>query len=390
MLVLITVVLLQHSRREASPLLVQPGSGNGGSAASGQQTGQASENSGSAAVGQQTGQASVNSGSAAAGQTGQNGQLHAGSTAASGKPSGTDPAAIQDAAAENDADSLKKTKTAAETPDAWMTYAVPGEEVLAGIPEYSGEPAIILNNNKPYFCDSPDIPSVSAGGHFYFAGEDALGRNGTAAAVLQRGGMPAEERESSLEQLESIHPSGWQNAKYDWIEGEFLYNRCHLIGYQLIGEETDPRNRITGTRYFNMEGMLPYEDEAAWYVRRRKQPALFRVTPIYRVNNLVAEGVVMEAMSLNDGGNELSFCVFVYNVQPGVYIQYADGWNEALSQHDSAAYQREYVLNTSSMKFHRPDCDAAAEIWHGHRKVYIGDRQDLIGQDYAPCGRCRP
>ena len=207
-----------------------------------------------------------------------------------------------------------------------------------------------------------------------------------------------------------MKPSGWQTVKYDCVDGKYLYNRCHLIGYQLTAENANKENLITGTRYLNVEGMLPFENLVADYVKETENHVLYRVTPIFEGDNLVASGVQMEAMSVEDKGEGVCFNVYCYNVQPGVAIDYAtgDSWLEgdapASSGSDSSAVpeetssgststaeqEQEYVLNTSSKKFHLPDCSGVTSMSPENRQDYTGTRQSLIDQGYSPCGTCKP
>lgn len=204
--------------------------------------------------------------------------------------------------------------------------------------------------------------------------------------------MPTEPRGD----ISSVKPTGWQSVKYDFVDGKSLYNRCHLIGFQLAGENANPKNLITGTRYLNIEGMLPFENLVADYVKETDQHVLYRVTPVFQGQDLVARGVLMEGLSVEDNGEGVTFCVYAYNVQPGVDIDYATGDNHAsdsqsagdASQADSA--QGTYVLNISSKKFHLPSCGGISDIKSSNRQDYTGPRQTLIDQGYQPCGRCKP
>lgn len=193
---------------------------------------------------------------------------------------------------------------------------------INNIPEYSGDDYIILNNNVPNFSDS-DLTTTS---FEEYAPLDDLGRCGVSYSNIGTDIMPTEKRES----ISSVKPSGWQSVKYDIVEGKYLYNRSHLIGYQLTAENANDRNLITGTRYFNATLMLPYENMVADYIKETNNHVLYRVTPVFEGNNLVATGVQMEAKSVEDNGEGIEFNVFVYNVQPGITIDYATG-NSALS-----------------------------------------------------------
>ncbi len=190
------------------------------------------------------------------------------------------------------------------------------------IPKYSGEDYIILNDNIPNFSSS----DLTTNSFEEYSPLDSLGRCGVAYANIGSDIMPTEKRES----ISSVKPSGWQSVKYDIVEGKYLYNRSHLIGYQLTAENANDRNLITGTRYFNSTLMLPYENMVADYIKETNNHVLYRVTPVYEGDNLVATGVQMEAKSVEDDGEGIEFNVFVYNVQPGITIDYSNG-NSALS-----------------------------------------------------------
>lgn len=188
---------------------------------------------------------------------------------------------------------------------------------LSNIPEYNGEPYIAVNGNVPFFEDT----EVTATSFEKYSDLDNLGRCGVAMASVGQDIMPTEERGS----IGQIKPAGWHTVKYDCVDGKYLYNRCHLLGYQLTGENANERNLITGTRYLNVDGMLPFENMVADYVMETGNHVMYRVTPIYTGNNLVADGVLMEGYSVEDQGEGITFCVYVYNVQPGVRIDYATG-----------------------------------------------------------------
>jgi DNA-entry nuclease len=185
----------------------------------------------------------------------------------------------------------------------------------ANIPPFSENAFVVLDNNQPGF--TPE--ELQAEAFEYYSELDALGRCGYAMACINRELMPTEEREN----IAHICPSGWKQVQYDVVEGQNLYNRCHLIGFQLAGENDNPKNLITGTRYMNVTGMLPFEDMVADYVKETENHVLYRVTPIYEGDNLLASGVLMEAQSVED--DEILFCVYVYNAQPGITINYQNG-----------------------------------------------------------------
>lgn len=192
-----------------------------------------------------------------------------------------------------------------------------GAVSLKELPEYSGEPYCEVNGNRPEFPKKEKTRKSFE----QYSELDSLGRCGVAYANIGRELMPAGERGS----IRRISPTGWHSVKYDTVDGKYLYNRCHLIGYQLTAENDNEKNLITGTRYMNVEGMLPFEDMVADYVRETDHHVLYRVTPVFRGKNLLAEGVQMEAYSVEDKGQGICFNVFVYNVQPGISIDYATG-----------------------------------------------------------------
>ncbi len=253
---------------------------------------------------------------------------------------------------------------------------------LDDIPPFSGEPYVAVNGNEPSFLPG----EMTTSSYEVYSPLDGLGRCGAASACVGVDLMPTEERES----IGQVKPSGWQTVKYDCVDGKYLYNRCHLIGFQLTGENANKQNLITGTRYMNVDGMLPFENMVADYVKETGNHVLYRVTPIYDGDALVAGGVQMEALSVEDKGTGISFNVYVYNVQPGVEIDYATGesWLEGESRPE--APETAYVLNTSSKKFHLPACSGASSMKKENREEYSGSRESLIEQGYKPCGTCNP
>ena len=201
-----------------------------------------------------------------------------------------------------------------------QTAEVPYSTTLKTVevmPGFTGKPYTTMNNNIPYFTEE-DMKNGKKPFEYY-SELDNLGRCGVAYANICKEIMPTEKRGP----IGMVKPSGWQMYKFDFIDGKYLYNRCHLIGYQLAGENANPKNLITGTRFLNVIGMLPFENRVADYVKRTNHHVLYRVTPIYTANNLVAHGVLMEARSVEDNG--VVFNVFVHNVQPKVTIDYATG-----------------------------------------------------------------
>jgi DNA-entry nuclease len=202
----------------------------------------------------------------------------------------------------------------------WNARPAPNFD-LDSIPEFSDAPYVAVNGNVPYFTDE----DMTTDSYETYAPLDTLGRCGVVEACIGRDLMPTEERGS----IGQVKPSGWQTIKYDFVNGKYLYNRCHLIGFQLTGENANTSNLITGTRYMNVEGMLPFENMVADYIRETDNHVLYRVTPVFRDNELVARGVLIEAKSVEDNGDGILFCVYVYNNQPGVQIDYLTGHSKA-------------------------------------------------------------
>ena len=195
------------------------------------------------------------------------------------------------------------------------------EITLEDVPDYSGEAYCVVNDNIPFFVVTPDMTDSFE----VYTELDELGRCGVVYANIGPDLMPTEERGS----ISSVKPSGWVTAKYDFVDGKYLYNRCHLIGFQLTGENANRENLITGTRYMNVDGMLPFENMVADYIKETGNHVMYRVYPMFEGDNLVAEGALMEAWSVEDEGEGICFNVFVYNIQPGVEINYATGESKA-------------------------------------------------------------
>jgi len=266
---------------------------------------------------------------------------------------------------------------------------------LANLPAYSGQVYTILNDNKPVFN------SMTTESYEFYSELDELGRCGVTEACIGRDIMPTEPRG----EIGHIKPTGWQTAKYDKsvIKDMYLYNRCHLIGFQLTGENDNVRNLITGTRYMNMDGMAPFENDTAAYIKETGNHVMYRVTPVFSGDNLVADGVQMEAMSVEDNGAGICFNVFIYNVQPGITIDYATGNNALATAVVTTAPKpterpntpglgevKEYVLNTSTKKFHEPSCNSAKKIIDANRQDYTGTREELLEKGYDACKQCNP
>ena len=261
---------------------------------------------------------------------------------------------------------------------------------LTDIPEYSGKPYITIHDNQPDFTDS----DLTTEAFENYSDLDDLGRCGVAYANICMDLMPTEERGS----ISQVKPSGWHSVRYDNVDGKSLYNRCHLIGWQLAGENANEKNLITGTRYLNVDGMLPFENMVADYIKETDNHVMYRVTPVFEGENLVASGVLMEAESVEDHGEGVKFNVYVYNVQPGITIDYATG-KAVLSDTDASVgtgktsgntEKKTYVLNENTKKFHTPECSGVKDIKEGNKKTFTGSREELIKEGYIPCGRCKP
>ena len=254
------------------------------------------------------------------------------------------------------------------------------------------EAYIKVNGNIPLFSGEE---KKNASAFESYSDLDALGRCGVAFACVGKETMPTEEREP----IGGIKPSGWHSVKYDFVDGKYLYNRCHLIGYQLTAENANEKNLITGTRYLNTKGMLPFENMVSDYVKETGNHVLYRVTPVFEGKNLVASGVYMEAYSVEDDGDGICFYVYVFNRQPGVKIDYltgdsvADGTVESASGETTSAEKEEtktYVLNISNGKFHLPDCDSVKKMKEENKQIMKCKRSELINAGYSPCGSCKP
>lgn len=262
------------------------------------------------------------------------------------------------------------------------------EEIsIEEIPEYSGEPYVPINNNEPEFTENELTEEAVE----RYSQLDEQGRAQTAEATIGQELMPTEKRES----ISEVKPSGWVNKKYENVDGGYLYNRCHLIGYQLTAENANEKNLITGTRYMNVEGMLPFENMVADYIKETDHHVRYRVTPIYKGDDLVASGVQMEGESVEDQGESISFNVYVYNVQPGIEIDYATGDSRKMTgtaneSADLETGEMTYILNTNTKKIHKLDCTSVSEIQKENRQEVTKSKIELIGEGYEPCKRCKP
>lgn len=264
---------------------------------------------------------------------------------------------------------------------------------INSIPEYSDKAYIAINGNEPAFTKD----ELTTESYEFYSELDSLGRCGYTMACVGRDIMPTEDRGS----IGQVKPTGWQTVKYDIVDGKYLYNRCHLIGFQLTGENANTKNLITGTRYLNIDGMLDFENMIADYVKETGNHVLYRVTPIFKGNELVARGVQMEAYSVEDDGEGICFNVYAYNVQPGVVIDYATGVSALAGEKlptvttkapiaGEQSPEQTYILNTNSDVFHLESCSSVTSMSEHNRVEYIGSREAIINEGYNPCGRCKP
>lgn len=246
------------------------------------------------------------------------------------------------------------------------------------VPDYCGNAYVVVNDNKPFFKDYEII-----GGSFeYYSNLDNLGRCDVCMASVGEDIMPQGERGN----ISSVTPTGWKNEAYEWVDGKYVYNRCHLIGYQLTGENANKRNLITGTRYMNVDGMLPFENIIDDYIEESGNNVVYRVTPVFSGNNLVADGVLLEAYSVEDNGAGISFCVYCYNVQPGVVINYRTGENRAEKDYTPSDFDTKNDVNqvyrTPSGKKYHYDKEC------GGNNSFLVTLDLAISAGLTPCGKC--
>ena len=254
---------------------------------------------------------------------------------------------------------------------------------LDEIPAFDGkQPYVVFNDNQPAFAES----DMTVESYEYYSQLDELGRCGVVMACVGIDIMPTEERG----EIGMIKPTGWHTVKYDNVDGKYLYNRCHLIGYQLTGENANIQNLITGTRYLNIDGMLPFENLVADYVKETQNHVLYRVTPIFEDDNLLASGVQIEAKSVEDNGKGICFNVYAYNVQPDITIDYLTGDSYYGDKGEEDFKNAEYILNTSSKKFHLSECSAVNKIKDENKEVSTKTRDELIAEGYSACKQCNP
>ncbi|QIB70724.1 DNA/RNA non-specific endonuclease [Aminipila butyrica] len=279
-------------------------------------------------------------------------------------------------AAEN---SAQKTAEAAEPSREAGTIVA-----IDSIPAYSGEAYIAIGNNQPTFSEE----ELSRQAFEQYSPLDALGRCGTAYANIGTELMPSEKRGS----IGQVKPTGWQTVKYDNVDGKYLYNRCHLIGYQLTAENANERNLITGTRYLNVKGMLPFENLVADYIKETGNHVLYRVTPVYDGDNLLASGVLMEGYSVEDRGDGVCFYVYAYNVQPGIQIDYASGYSKLIEDSDASDYlgqaeEAEIRGNSRSKVYHSPGQSAYGEMEESKYLVVFHSEEEALDAGYRKAKR---
>ena len=335
----------------------------------------------------------------------------AGAATESAAQAGVGSGAVGNAAAGVDASSAASSNI----PGEFHAPGAGGGFDYSQVPSYSGSPYVVINDNAPNL-NATDAEALLAQASSpaeaeAFSPLDDLGRCGVAMAVVSPDTQPTEPRGS----IGMIKPSGWRTVRYDdLVDGRYLYNRCHLIGYQLTGEGANELNLITGTRYMNTQGMLPFENWIDGHVDAGGR-VLLRVEPVFVSDELVARGVHMEALSLDDGGASVSLNVFCYNVQPSVGIDYAtgDSWREQNDEAGGATdadtgagvgaagaagagasqgdeQPRSYVLNTNTRKFHLPGCRSVSRMKARNKQEVTMTKSEVVAQGYQPCAQCNP
>ena len=293
---------------------------------------------------------------------------------------------------------------AKETEEPYESYA------FDNVPDYIGYPYAVINDGVPFFNED-ELYAASLGPYEFYSDLDELSRPQVAFGCLGKETMPAEGETRG--EIGMIKPAGWHTVKYpDVISDLYLYNRCHLIGWQLGAENANEMNLMTGTRYLNVEGMLPFENQVADYIKSTGNHVFYRVTPYYVDDELIARGLLMEAQSIEDDG--CIFCVYCYNVQPGIIIDYATGdssqdYDASIPLHidipdenpntmhtgddntdDPGEMDYTYVLNSNSMKIHLPDCSSVSDMSDINKEYTDKTLEELIAEGYEPCGRCHP
>lgn len=319
-----------------------------------------------------------------------------------GNPTAGESVSTGDSSAPGEQADAESIGSGEEAPDSDIPKLSAPAFDTGSVPAYSGKAYVAVNGNVPYFTESEHSNTSFE----QYSNLDSLSRCGVAFANIGTDIMPTGERGS----IGMVKPSGWQTVKYDNVDGKYLYNRCHLIGFQLSGENANEKNLITGTRYMNVSGMLPFENMVADYVKETDNHVLYRVTPIFEGNNLVASGVLMEALSMGDGGSGICFNVYCYNVQPGIKINYANGSSEAEAQPEPepapaptvpapaevskpvapATPTVTYIANINTKKFHYSSCSSVKQMNDSNKLALTCSRDSAVSQGYVPCKRCNP
>ena len=252
-------------------------------------------------------------------------------------------------------------------------------------PTYRNNPYIAINNNIPIFSSNELKPECCE----KYSERDKLNRCGAAFAVVGKESMTTEDRGD----ISNIRPTGWHSVKYDIISNKFLYNRCHLIGRQLASNTDHANNLITGTKFMNNQGMLPFENMIADYIKESNNHVAYRVTPIFLNNNLLASGVQMEAYSIGDDGKSICFNIYCFNVQPDIAINYEDGESRLITDDTplfSSSPDSDYILDSKNMIYHKKSCSLVNKIKSEHKREYVGDKSSLIKLKYNECDKCKP
>lgn len=269
------------------------------------------------------------------------------------------------------------------------------------VPAFTGEASVPINGNSPFFTDDEIAYAKANPGFEDYGEQDSLGRCTAAIACIGPETMPKKNEERG--DIGQVKPTGWHSVKYDSVPGKSLYNRCHLIGWQLSDENANAENLITGTRFMNVDGMVNYEDDIATYVKKTGNHVLYRVTPIFEGEDLLAHGVLMEARSVEDEGAGLTFCAYAYNAQPSISINYANGDSSqtpllpaagessaSTSQPSESEQTHTYILNTNTGKFHMPSCKSVAKMKEKNKQTVEAARSSMIAKGYEPCANCNP
>ena len=306
--------------------------------------------------------------------------------------------AVSDVTSEASKEETSKEETSKEeTSQSPNTQSGVGDKVASAadlnkIPEYSGKDYIVINGGIPYFTAA----QLTTAGYEKYGELDSLGRCTAAIASLGEETMPTDKRGS----ISSVKPTGWVQAQYSCIKTKDLYNRSHLIAWSLAGENANKQNLVTGTAHLNQEVMTQFEDMVLDYLKETGNHVAYRITPLFKGNELVCRGIQMEAYSVEDNGEGICFNVYCYNVQEGVVIDYATGnsYSESgeesseesseSSKDDTTTVEADYVLNKSSKKIHLPECDSVNQMSEKNKVFYTGTIEDLLAQGYKGCGNC--